>query len=292
MAKVVFTAKVGTDYDDHVESRYHFPRMYLNQVQASVGDIAVYYEPRRGGGRQAYFALVEVRDVISDPKTPDHYYANVANLMEFDRGVPFRMNGQYFESALRSPDGSTNLGSFQRAVRILPEMEYEAIVAFGMAATTQTIREAPSTIPGLQEPPEAFERPVVQQILNRKFRDAAFSRQIREAYNATCALTGLRLINGGGRPEVEAAHIKPVAVNGPDAVGNGVALCRTAHWMFDRGLVTLGSNEDFLVATRHVSEDMRRLLRQDGKLLLPSQAEARPHPKFAAWHRENTFKGV
>jgi len=292
MAKAVFTAKVGSHYDDDIETRYHFPRMYLNQVQAAVGDIAIYYEPRRGGGRQAYFALVEVREVVTDPQREDHFYANVGNLLAFDRPVPFRLEGQYFESALLGSDGGTNLGSFQRAVRILPEAEYEAILALGMFPTTQTIRVAPVTIPGFHEPPDTFERPIIQQILNRKFRDAAFSRQIKEAYDATCAITGLRLINGGGRPEVEAAHIKPVALNGPDAVSNGLALCRTAHWMFDRGLVALGDNNDFLVATRHVGEDMRRLLRQDGKLLLPASAEAHPHPKFAKWHRENQFKGA
>ena len=36
-------------------------------------------------------------------------------------------------------------------------------------------------------------------------------------------MTGLKLINGGGRCEIEAAHIIPVAKNGPDSPRNGIA---------------------------------------------------------------------
>ena len=43
--------------------------------------------------------------------------------------------------------------------------------------------------------------------------------------------------NGGGRAEAQAAHIQPVAENGPDSLRNGVALSSTFHWMFDRGLI-------------------------------------------------------
>lgn len=292
MAKAVFTAKPDSHYDDDLETRYHFPRMYLRQVQAAVGDLAIYYEPRRGGGRQSYFALVEVREVVPDHQMRDHYYAVVGNLLEFDRPVPFRTGGEFFERSLQNENGTTNLGSFQRAVRLVPEPEFEAIVAFGMSDTARVIRTAPVTIPGLQEPPDTFERPIVQQVLNRHFRDAAFARQVREVYDATCAVTGLRLLNGGGRPEIEAAHIRPVAENGPDSVRNGLALCRTAHWMFDRGLIGLGANDELLVARNHIDEDLRRLLAPDGRLRLPARTAERPHPKFARWHRDNVFKGI
>jgi len=59
LAKAVFTTAVGSIYDDLPEYRYHFPRTYLRQVEAAVGDWIVYYEPRRtkgpasSSGRQA-----------------------------------------------------------------------------------------------------------------------------------------------------------------------------------------------------------------------------------------------
>jgi putative restriction endonuclease len=42
-------------------------------------------------------------------------------------------------------------------------------------------------------------------------------------------MTGLRIFNGSGRAEVQAAHIRPVADNGPDSVRNGLALSSTIH---------------------------------------------------------------
>ena len=64
MAKAVLVTKVDPTYDDLPEERYHFPRTYLRQVEAALGDWIVYYEPRRStgdlssrGGRQAYFAM-------------------------------------------------------------------------------------------------------------------------------------------------------------------------------------------------------------------------------------------
>ena len=40
MAKAVFTTKVEPTYDDLPEFRYHFPRSYLRQAEAAVGDWA------------------------------------------------------------------------------------------------------------------------------------------------------------------------------------------------------------------------------------------------------------
>lgn len=55
----------------------------------------------------------------------------------------------------------------------------------------------------------------------------------------------MKLINGGGRAEAEAAHIRSVEANGPDIVSNGLALSGTAHWMFDRGLLSLTDDLEF-----------------------------------------------
>ena len=60
-----------------------------------------------------------------------------------------------------------------------------------------------------------------------------------ERASATGLCTGLRLVNGGGRADVEAAHIWPVAEGGPDIVQNSIALSATCHWLFDRHLISL-----------------------------------------------------
>ncbi len=62
------------------------------------------------------------------------------------------------------------------------------------------------------------------------------------AYDERCAVSRLRIINGGGRAEVEAAHIWPFADGGPDVVRNGLALSATCHWLFDRHLISLSDD--------------------------------------------------
>src|ERR1700730_2664862 len=123
MAKAVFTTKTDPDYDDLPEERYHFPRTYLNQVERTVGDWIVYYEPRRSsgdpasrGGRQAYFATARVDRVSPDPSRSDHFYAHVSQFLPFERAVPFREGQQYFEAQLQRADGGTSKGAFGRAV--------------------------------------------------------------------------------------------------------------------------------------------------------------------------------
>lgn len=66
-------------------------------------------------------------------------------------------------------------------------------------------------------------------LVNRKIRDAAFRQNVCTAYKDKCAVTRLKIINGGRRAEVQAAHIMPVAVGG------------TARYM-------LGTNLKFLIA--------------------------------------------
>lgn len=105
-----------------------------------------------------------------------------------------------------------------------------------------------------------------------------------------CAMSGLRLINGGGRPEVQAAHIRPVASDGPDSVRNGLALSGTLHWMFDRGLVSL-DDEFRILRARNLPDDVGRLILPNAQALLPNDAGMKPHPAFLRFHREFVFKG-
>ena len=131
---------------------------------------------------------------------------------------------------------------------------------------------------------------MVEQVVSRKFRDVAFRRHVRSAYGNRCAMTGLRLINGGGRPEVQAAHIRAVEANGPDTVRNGLALTGTFHWLFDRGLVSISDEYEVLLSPQGVPDDLERLLVPERKLLLPDPPKWRPHPTYLGWHREHVFK--
>jgi putative restriction endonuclease len=300
MTKAVFTTKVTPSYKDLPEERYHFPRTYLNYVQQTVGDYIVYYEPRRSsaelssrGGRQSYFGVARVDSVVEDPALPDHYFAIIdrATYLDFDAAVPFYEGDEYYESALKKDDGSTNKGAFGRAVRLIPDGEFDRILKSGFAPILGENLTSEVTPPGFSEPPAPFERPIVEMMVSRPFRERSFMHNVRAAYSNRCAITGLRLINGGGRPEVQAAHIQPVALKGPDSVRNGPALSGTVHWMFDRGLVSIGDDYKILVAANHVPEDAARLLNKNGVIHLPKDQTLYPNAHYLKFHRDQVFKG-
>jgi putative restriction endonuclease len=298
MAKGVFTTKVTPSYDDLPERQYHFPRTYLRQVSQTIGDYVVYYEPRRAtaelssrGGRQVYFAVARVKEVVEDKTQPDSYYALVDSYLDFDRPVPFVEGDHYYERILEKEDGTTNKGAFGRAVRIVPDADFDLILKAGFAPVLDG--QAPELKTGAQEldePDVPFERPIVELTVSRRFRERSFMYNVRSAYKNKCALTGLRLINGGGRPEVQAAHIQPVASDGPDAVRNGLALSGTVHWMFDRGLVSIADDHKILIAKNHLPEDAVRLLNRSGLINLPDDPTLYPNPRYLKFHRDKVFK--
>jgi putative restriction endonuclease len=307
LMKVVFTHKRGSIYDDLPEERYHFPRSYIRQVEAAVGDFVVYYEPGRTGvsdlartGRRAYFATARVAHLEPDPARSEHYYALIepGSYVEFGRPVPFREGAHYYERQLQRDDGATSKGAFGRAVRSLSETEFAEILAAGFARELDPLGASINALdlvplsPGLAEPAVPFERDYVDRVLSRPVRDAAFARTVQIAYGATCAVTGLKIINGGGRAEVQAAHIRPVAQQGPDSVRNGVALCGTIHWMFDRGLISFGPPPDYriLVTGRGLPEAALRLLNPERRLLKPANQRWWPAPGYCEYHRTSVFK--
>jgi putative restriction endonuclease len=299
MSKAIFSTRVTPSYDDRPEEYYHFPRMYLNQVRAAVGDQIIYYEPRRKdssasskGGRQAYFATAHVTGIRDDPHNPGHYYAGIANYLPFTRPVPFREGAHYYESRLGNESEGTNLGTARRSVRNLPDSEFDLIFRAGFAPVLQPDQPTNGfTANEMDDPGAEFVRPLVEMTVSRPFRDRAFMFAVRAAYENRCALTGLRLINGGGRPEVEAAHIKPVAENGPDTVRNGLALSGTVHWMFDRGLVSVGDDFEILVSKDRVPEDALRLLNANRRVNLPNDTSLYPNAHYLKFHRDTIFKG-
>lgn len=262
-----------------------------------------YYEPRRttgpnsATGRQAYFAMARVVSIEPDAKRSGHYYAQMADFIEFDRPIPFREAGHYHESLLRKEDGSANKGAFGRAVRNLPAAEAQAIVRAGFSTALAPWEQAEASIATPDDErriadvvPEYTERPMIERLVSRKFRDIAFRRHVRDAYQNTCAVTGLRLINGGGRPEVQAAHIRPVEADGPDTVRNGIALTGTAHWLFDRGLITFTDDYRIQLSPHGVPDSLDRLIHADRQLVVPADISKCPHPTYLRWHREQRFK--
>jgi putative restriction endonuclease len=294
MTKLVLLHKADSIYDDEPDRVYDFPRSYLRAVEEGVGDWVVYYEPVKAGPR-GYFAVAKVQSVVPKPGVEGRYLALIepGSFLPFDREVPRLVDGRPLESALAAADGRQKAGGAQQlAVRRLPDREFAAIVGLGLPAELESIEAARygAAQDGMDEAAAPFDRPVVERLTSRRYRDVAFRRKVLEAYDYRCAMSGLRLRNGGGRPEVQAAHIIPVNRQGSDSVRNGLALSGTLHWMFDRGLLSVAEDMTILISRNKVpTEVSNRLIRPDRRLCLPADSRDWPHPENLRWHRETVY---
>lgn len=293
--KLVLLHKADSIYEDEPDVVYDFPRAYLRTVKAGVGDWIVYYEPAKAGPR-GYFAVARIGSVLPKPGADGRFLAMIEprSFLPFVRWIPRLQAGRPLESALALPDGTpARGGAVQRAVRRLPEAEFNRIVDLGLPENLERIEAAryqPHPF-ALDEGAEVFARPVIERLTRRAYREIAFRRQVREAYGYRCAMSGLQLRNGGGRPEVQAAHIRPVERQGSDSVRNGLALSGTLHWMFDRGLISVADDSETILVSRNKvpGEVIDRLLVPGCRLLKPDDPRDAPHPENLRWHRENVF---
>jgi putative restriction endonuclease len=184
-------------------------------------------------------------------------------------------------------------------VRPISDEEFAGILAAGFGPELLRSGTAVAEVPELNVPyrmmeAEAeFERPIIERVLSRPVRDEAFRHAVEAAYSATCAMTGIRIINGKGRSEVQAAHIRPVSSRGPDSIRNGLALSGTVHWMFDRGLISLGPPPDYpiLLSSEQFPENVRRLFNPGMLLRKPADERFWPAPAYVEFHRKEIFKG-
>ena len=297
MAFGVFIHRSDSVYDDTPAERYQFPRQYLDRARACVGDWIIYYEPRKVAGTKGYYAVAKVERVIPDPSVPNMYLALIepGSYLDFATAVPFADEAGPIERGVLNDAGRIS-GRAQAAVRGLSPTDFSRIVGAGLADENPLLPRNDLVVePILDEERTAFifdeTRERMTAIVSRVVRDRVFRRIVLRAYDERCAVTGLKLINGGGRAEVEAAHIRPVESNGPDIVSNGLALSGTAHWMFDRGLIGLGDDMRVLISRQANDPDsIRSIINRSGHILMPQRDADRPHPQFVRWHREHCFK--
>ncbi|HEY4201357.1 MAG TPA: HNH endonuclease [Devosiaceae bacterium] len=297
----VFIHRADSIYEDSPATQYQFPRQYLSRVSACIGDWIVCYEPTKVPGSKGYNAIARIETVVPDPTAEGMYLALMVpgSCLDFVNPVPFVIDNAVVETGLLNEMGRLS-GRAQAAVRPISPRDFDRILARGLMEEQPTLpREGTPSVPeplfelDETQAPFAFEqeRERVRALTSRVVRDRVFRRVVLRAYDERCAVTGLKLINGGGRAEVAAAHIRPVEANGPDIINNGVALSGTAHWMFDRGLIGFSDNLDILIS-RHVNDrdGVESLINRTGRLIAPVQARDRPHKAFLTWHRENCFK--
>lgn len=298
MSHAVWMHRADSIYDDSPPERYQFPRQYLGRVKPSIGHWIVYLEPTKVPGSRGYFAIAQVAGVVPDPTEQGMFIAHIepGTYLPFAQPVAFNVDGQPVERGLLNEQGRLS-GRAQAAVRPLSSEDFNRILDIGFrdaGATLPRSDDAPA-LTGFADTQTPFDiagpRARIARITTRAVRDRVFRTLVLRAYDERCALTGLKFINGGGRAEVNAAHIQPVAAGGPDTVNNGIALSGTAHWMFDRGLISLDDDLRILIS-RHVNdqESAAAFINRTGIAVRPVDRRDRPHPRFLHWHRTNCFK--
>jgi putative restriction endonuclease len=141
-------------------------------------------------------------------------------------------------------------------------------------------KETKETEPSLTEEQTEFTE------AQRRARDAAFTQEVRDAYDEQCAICGSVRESPDGNTEVEAAHIYPKHKGGSDDVRNGIALCKLHHWAFDTGWFSLSDEHEILVKDAPERNGYHEFKQFEGdQIRLPGEDEAHPDPMFLEEHR-------
>jgi len=176
-------------------------------------------------------------------------------------------------------------------VRGLTFDEVAAITGTSLSEESDDLIETALRLESLEEwVPFAAEDRAVYQISRQK-RDAAFRSIVLANYGHTCAVTGQRF-HSPHHVEADGAHIIGKDVRGTDDPRNGIALSKSAHWAFDRGIITISDQYEIMVNPKVSSAAVANFpaIEFDRRpILLPEDPYYRPHPDALAWHKQEVF---
>jgi putative restriction endonuclease len=115
----------------------------------------------------------------------------------------------------------------------------------------------------------------------------AFRVNVTEAYNRSCAVTGVRTL-----PVLQATHIKPPSRSGSNQVSNGILLRADLRLLFEAGLMTIDPTGHVEMSRRlHEFQDAAGYEGLHGSELkvLPVRPLEQPAPELLEWHNANVF---
>lgn len=126
-----------------------------------------------------------------------------------------------------------------------------------------------------------------------RVRSSAWRLQVLEAWDRQCAFCGFDGQAGGMPVGLEAAHVRWWALDGPDDLDNGLALCLLHHKLFDRGMLGLLDEHTVVVSQRFTARTAsgRSVYDLHGHRLTPRPGTPLPAQSHVAWHRSQVFQG-
>lgn len=296
--KAVFDVNPELKYRSDISRQFRFLSKAgnLEVARSCLNDWILYRETKRGGGHGSYFAVAFATGLQSDPLVSGYSLVSVTNFLRFPIPVGFKIDGRYAETQLLGVRRPVQVGAMMqgKVVRHLYGADFGRIIRLGFA--TSSDMQLPAE-PTLESAIGFFDqashvrtdwRPhrLEATLQSRLFRDAVFRKLILHAYDRTCAITATINTDGADRYEAQAAHLWPVAAEGPDIEQNGIAVSGTAHWLLDKHAFTL--NPDFTVRIMPglIDPRFRALLPADGqRIRLPADTRLWPHAEFLDHHR-------
>jgi putative restriction endonuclease len=139
----------------------------------------------------------------------------------------------------------------------------------------------------MQESESRYGNSILKRV---RLGQGAFRVLVTDAYTRKCSISGEKTL-----PVLEAAHIRPYALEGPHSISNGLLLRSDLHKLFDTGYLTVTNNFTVEVSKRikQEFENGKEYYQFHGKelLYLPREDKERPRVEFIEWHNENVYRG-
>jgi HNH endonuclease len=127
-----------------------------------------------------------------------------------------------------------------------------------------------------------------EQLIRPRLGQGTFRVMVLDAYGGSCAVTTEHSL-----PVLEAAHIRPYADGGAHEVPNGLLLRSDLHRLFDKGYVTVTSNDRRFEVSRRLKEEWENGREYYGlhgaRIQVPRLAGERPDVQALAWHNDRIF---
>jgi len=145
-----------------------------------------------------------------------------------------------------------------------------------------------------QELIEVLKLPIYQVISLQKRRNKDFTDQVLANYRYSCAVCGFSASLNKSVFGIDGAHIKWFSMDGPDSVENGLALCKTHHWAFDKGAISVSAiNHKILVTDKFIGRDKNSIEIIEGMKdkELMSYKDVEPAKQYLEWHNQHIFLG-
>ncbi|MBT8224551.1 MAG: HNH endonuclease [Dactylosporangium sp.] len=127
----------------------------------------------------------------------------------------------------------------------------------------------------------------------RRKRDPGWRASVLQSWDRQCAFCGFDGQLLGSTIGVDAAHVRWFALDGPDSLDNGLALCGLHHRLFDHGALGLDDAMRIRISGNYSSRapSGRSVYDLNGRRLRARPGTPLPAAPHVAWHRRQVFKG-